>query len=53
MGAGQFGLAALVSPLVGIAGEDTAVPMAIAIPTFGVLAAVALVLLTRGKAAAS
>ncbi len=34
MGAGQFGLAALVSPLVGIAGEDTAVPMAIAIPTF-------------------
>lgn len=53
MGAGQFGLAALVSPLVGIAGEDTAVPMAIAIPTFGVLAAVALVLLTRGKATAS
>lgn len=53
MGAGQFGLAALVSPLVGIAGEDTAVPMAIAIPTFGVLAAVALVLLTRGTAAAS
>jgi len=53
MGAGQFGLAALVSPLVGIAGEDTAVPMAIAIPTFGVLAAVALVLLTRGKAAAA
>ncbi|OYD69430.1 multidrug effflux MFS transporter [Rhodococcus sp. OK302] len=47
MGAGQFGLAAAVSPLVGIAGPDTAVPMAVAIPTFGLLAAVALTLLTR------
>ena len=47
MGAGQFGLAAAVSPLVGIAGPDTAVPMAVAIPTFGLLAALALTLLTR------
>ncbi|TSD50328.1 multidrug effflux MFS transporter [Rhodococcus sp. KBS0724] len=47
MGAGQFGLAAAVSPIVGIAGPDTAVPMAIAIPTFGLLAALALALFAR------
>ncbi|MDI9914573.1 multidrug effflux MFS transporter [Rhodococcus sp. IEGM 1379] len=47
MGAGQFGLAAVVSPIVGIAGPDTAIPMAVSIPTFGLLAAVALASLTR------
>ncbi|MGG7103902.1 multidrug effflux MFS transporter [Rhodococcus sp. 24CO] len=53
MGAGQFGLAAAVSPLVGIAGPDTAVPMAIAIPTFGLLAALALALFARKADAAN
>ena len=47
MGAGQFGLAAAVSPIVGIAGPDTAVPMAIAIPIFGLFAALALALFAR------
>lgn len=47
MGAAQFGLAAIVSPIVGIAGPDSAVPMAVAIPTFGLLAALGLVLLTQ------
>ncbi|MEU2000205.1 multidrug effflux MFS transporter [Rhodococcus sp. NPDC019627] len=47
LGAGQFGLAALVSPLVGVAGPDSAVPMAVAIPLSGVVAMLALVLLTR------
>ncbi|PVX66262.1 UNVERIFIED_ORG: DHA1 family bicyclomycin/chloramphenicol resistance-like MFS transporter [Nocardia globerula] len=53
MGAGQFGLAAAVSPLVGIAGPDTAVPMAIAIPTFGLLAALSLALFARKADAAN
>ncbi|MFE4501860.1 multidrug effflux MFS transporter [Rhodococcus sp. NPDC056743] len=52
MGAGQFGLAAAVSPIVGIAGPDTAVPMAIAIPTFGLLAALALAMFARKADAA-
>ncbi|WP_213577899.1 multidrug effflux MFS transporter [Rhodococcus sp. USK13] len=47
LGAGQFGLAALVSPLVGVAGPATAVPMAVAIPLSGAIAMLALVLLTR------
>jgi DHA1 family bicyclomycin/chloramphenicol resistance-like MFS transporter len=47
LGAGQFGLAALVSPLVGVAGPATAVPMAVAIPLSGALAMLALVLLTH------
>ncbi|WP_424810317.1 multidrug effflux MFS transporter [Rhodococcus sp. 27YEA15] len=49
LGAGQFGLAAIVSPLVGIAGDHNAVPMAIAIPIFGLLAAGALALLAGGE----
>ncbi|MCE4265700.1 multidrug effflux MFS transporter [Rhodococcus globerulus] len=53
MGAGQFGLAAAVSPLVGIAGPDTAVPMAIAIPTFGLLAGLSLALFARKADAAN
>ncbi|MEE2033643.1 multidrug effflux MFS transporter [Rhodococcus chondri] len=47
MGASQFGLAAVVSPLVGLGGADTAVPMAIAIVTTGALALTALTVLTR------
>ncbi|MGO4200376.1 multidrug effflux MFS transporter [Rhodococcus sp. TAF43] len=47
MGAGQFGLAALMSPLVGIGGGDSAVPMAIAILASGVIAMTALTVLTR------
>ncbi|WP_068160551.1 multidrug effflux MFS transporter [Rhodococcus phenolicus] len=47
MGASQFGLAALVSPLVGLGGEGTAVPMALAIVVCGGLALIALLTLTR------
>ncbi|QCQ93784.1 multidrug effflux MFS transporter [Rhodococcus sp. SGAir0479] len=47
MGACQFGLAALVSPLVGIAGPDTAVPMAVAILASGVVAMTSLKVLAR------
>lgn len=53
MGAGQFGLAAAVSPIVGIAGPDSAAPMAVAILTFGLLASLTLFLLARGTAAKS
>lgn len=49
LGAGQFGLTALVSPLVGVAGPDSAVPMAVAIPLSGAVAMLALVLLTRRR----
>ncbi|NKT61291.1 Bcr/CflA family drug resistance efflux transporter, partial [Rhodococcus hoagii] len=45
MGACQFGLAAIVSPLVGIGG--TAVPMAIAIVVSGAVAMTALRTLAR------
>lgn len=47
LGAAQFGVAAIVSPLVGVGGEDTAVPMAISIVVCGAVAATALVTLTR------
>lgn len=47
MGACQFGLAALVSPLVGIGGPDTAVPMALAILASGVVAMTSLQVLAR------
>ncbi|GAB2651796.1 multidrug effflux MFS transporter [Prescottella soli] len=47
MGACQFGLAAVVSPLVGIAGADTAVPMAIAILASGLIAMTSLKVLAR------
>lgn len=53
MGAGQFGLAAAVSPIVGIAGPDSAAPMAVAILTFGLLASLTLFLLARGTATKS
>ncbi|GAA3153047.1 multidrug effflux MFS transporter [Planomonospora alba] len=49
MGALQFALGALVSPLVGIAGEDTGLPMGIALVTTAVLGLAAR-LLTRGAA---
>ncbi|GIH78917.1 multidrug effflux MFS transporter [Planobispora longispora] len=50
MGALQFALGALVSPLVGIAGEDTALPMGIALVVAAALGLAAR-LLTRGAAA--
>lgn len=43
----RFVLAAVVSPLVGIMGEDTAVPMATAMVTSIVLAVLAFVVLSR------
>lgn len=51
MGALQFTLAAIVSPLVGLAGEGSAVPMAIVMLVAGLIALAALVALTRGAAA--
>jgi MFS transporter, DHA1 family, multidrug resistance protein len=47
LGALQFGLAAAVAPLVGIAGDHTAVPMAIAMLMSALIASGALVALTR------
>jgi MFS transporter, DHA1 family, multidrug resistance protein len=47
LGALQFGLAAVVAPLVGIAGDHTALPMAIAMVASALIAAAALVTLTR------
>jgi DHA1 family bicyclomycin/chloramphenicol resistance-like MFS transporter len=52
MGALQFGLAAVVSPLVGLRGETDALPMALTMLAAAVLAAVALVGLTRPSRAA-
>ncbi|CDZ88680.1 Mfs transporter [Rhodococcus ruber] len=49
MGASQFGLAALVSPLVGLGGEDTALPMALAIAISAALSMTALLTLTRDR----
>lgn len=40
VGAAQFGLAALVTPVVGLGGEHTAVPMALAMGGLAVLAGV-------------
>ena len=48
MGALQFTLAAAVSPLVGLAGEESAVPMAIVMLAAGFIALLSLVSLTRG-----
>ncbi|MHC3367986.1 multidrug effflux MFS transporter [Rhodococcus aetherivorans] len=50
MGASQFGLAALVSPLVGLGGEDTVLPMALAIAISAALSMTALLTLTRERA---
>ena len=51
MGALQFTLAAIASPLVGLAGEGSAVPMAIVMLVAGLIALVGLVALTRGAGA--
>ncbi|OMC36441.1 Bcr/CflA family drug resistance efflux transporter [Mycobacterium sp. GA-1841] len=50
LGALQFGLAAVVSPIVGLGGDHTALPMAVAMVVSAVVAAAAL-LLTRRSAA--
>ncbi|ABK72843.1 multidrug effflux MFS transporter [Mycolicibacterium smegmatis] len=44
----QYGLGAVASPLVGLAGEHSAVPMGVAMFTCAALAATALLVLTRG-----
>lgn len=49
----QFGLAALVAPLVGIAGESTAIPMALVMLGASLLANLSFALVRRGGAAAS
>ncbi|MCU1433708.1 MAG: Bcr/CflA family drug resistance efflux transporter [Pseudarthrobacter sp.] len=48
MGALQFTLAAIASPLVGLAGEESAVPMAIVMLAAGMIALLSLLALTRG-----
>lgn len=53
LGALQFGLAAVVAPLVGVAGDHTAVPMAVAMVTSAAVAALALVFLTKRTRVAS
>ncbi|MCC3268771.1 multidrug effflux MFS transporter [Arthrobacter gengyunqii] len=47
LGCLQYVLAAAVAPLVGLGGEDTAVPMGMAMVSFALLAAVSYVTLTR------
>lgn len=47
LGALQFGLAAAVSPLVGVAGDHTAVPMAVVMVISALVGAAALIGLTR------
>jgi DHA1 family bicyclomycin/chloramphenicol resistance-like MFS transporter len=51
MGALQFMLAAIASPLVGLAGEGSAGPMAIVMLVAGIIALVSLLAFTRGGAA--
>lgn len=53
MGALQFTLAALASPLVGLAGESSALPMSIVMLAAAVIALVSMVVLTRGSRAIS
>ncbi len=48
LGALQFGLGAMVSPLVGLGGEEDAIPMAIAIVAAALLATASFHLLTNG-----
>lgn len=47
----QYGLGGLVSPLVGVAGEHSAVPMGVTMVGCAALAATALLVLTRGHVA--
>ncbi|MDT7858351.1 multidrug effflux MFS transporter [Rubrivirga sp. S365] len=51
LGAAQFGLGALVSPLVGLGGEEDPVPMAIAIVAAALLASACFWLLTKAETA--
>ena len=50
LGASQFGLAAVVAPVVGLGGEATAVPMAVAMLASACIAAVALTVTRRRRA---
>lgn len=47
LGALQFGLAAVVSPVVGVGGDHTAIPMAVAMVVSALIGAVALLTLAR------
>ncbi|ABH00820.1 multidrug resistance transporter, MFS superfamily (plasmid) [Rhodococcus jostii RHA1] len=49
IGAAQFAVAAIVSPLVGLGGESTSVPMAVSIAVCGTIALTALLTLTRDR----
>ena len=51
LGASQFGLAAVVAPVVGLGGEATAVPMAVAMLASACIAAVALTVTRRRQQA--
>lgn len=51
LGCLQYVLAAAVAPIVGLGGEDTAVPMGMAMVAFAVLAAISYVTLTRKSGA--
>jgi DHA1 family bicyclomycin/chloramphenicol resistance-like MFS transporter len=51
LGVAQFALGALAAPLVGLAGEETAVPMAITIAVLGVAALGTFALLVSGRTA--
>ena len=53
LGVAQFALGALAAPLVGLAGEDTAVPMAMTIAVLGVAALGTFVGLVSGRAPGS
>ena len=50
IGALQFTLAAVASPLVGLAGENNAVPMALVMLAGGIIALLSMITLTRGAA---
>lgn len=49
LGSGQFALAAVVSPLVGLGGSGTAVPMTVVMVASATISVIALLLLTRGS----
>ena len=52
LGCLQYVLAAAVAPIVGLGGEDTAVPMGVSMVVFAVLAAISYLTLTRKSTAA-
>lgn len=49
IGAAQFGLAALVAPIVGVAGPNSAVPLAVSLPIWALLGMASVLWVSRGK----